>query len=153
MDVGCGGGLALVGSARRLTTGRAVGLDHWSQTDLSDNSPDATWSNARAEGVEARVTVETGDAMAMPFADRTFDVVLSMTALHNIPSPEGRRRALAEILRVLKPNGRLSLFDIQHTRSYARDLEALGAHNVRISSLILLWLMPGWRLTADKAAG
>src|SRR5207247_238182 len=41
LDVGCGRGLLLVGAAKRLTTGSAVGIDLWQQQDLSGNRPEA----------------------------------------------------------------------------------------------------------------
>ena len=40
LDVGTGAGLLLIGAAKRLTTGRAVGIDLWSQVDLSGNGPE-----------------------------------------------------------------------------------------------------------------
>src|SRR5262249_47681315 len=54
LDVGCGRGLLLVGAARRLPNGRAVGVDLWSQVDLSGNSASATLANAAAEGGSGR---------------------------------------------------------------------------------------------------
>ncbi len=63
LDVGCGRGLLLVGAARRLTTGKATGIDLWQAEDLSGNRPDAALANARAEGVADRVAVETGDML------------------------------------------------------------------------------------------
>ena len=57
LDVGYGHGLLLIGGARRLTTGRAVGIDLWSQTDQHANSAAATRANAAAEGVADRVEV------------------------------------------------------------------------------------------------
>src|SRR6478735_342540 len=38
LDVGCGLGLFLVGAAKRLSTGGAVGIDKWQQEDLSGNN-------------------------------------------------------------------------------------------------------------------
>ena len=38
LDVGCGLGLFLIGAAKRLSTGRAVGIDKWQQEDLSGNN-------------------------------------------------------------------------------------------------------------------
>src|SRR5213083_296191 len=37
LDVGCGRGLMLIGAAKRLTTGSAVGIDIWQAEDLSGN--------------------------------------------------------------------------------------------------------------------
>jgi SAM-dependent methyltransferase len=134
LDVGCGRGLVLVGAARRLTTGKAVGVDLWQGADLSGNRPEATLANAQLEGVADRVEVKDGDARQLPFADATFDVVLSSLALHNIPGREGRRQAVREIARVLKPGGHLALVDIQHTGQYARTLRECGLDAVKRSA-------------------
>jgi len=110
LDMGCGRGAVLIAAARRLPEGRAVGLDSWT-ADQSGNRPEATLANAAAAGVAERVEVRTGDMTAMPFPDDSFDVVTSAMAIHNIPSAEGRRRALDEAVRVLRPGGRLFIAD------------------------------------------
>lgn len=148
LDVGCGRGLAAIGAAHRLTTGHATGVDLWSQRDLSNNGPEAARANAEAEGVRTRVTFETGDARRLPFADASFDVVVSMTALHNIASADDRATALAEIARVLAPGGRLALFDIFKTREYRARLAGLGFTDIALSRPVFLWLMPGRRIDA-----
>ncbi len=61
LDAGCGRGLLLIGAAKRLTTGKAVGVDVWTNAQ-SDNRPAATWENARREGVADRIQVEEADA-------------------------------------------------------------------------------------------
>ena len=91
LDVGCGHGLLLIGAAKRLPRGRAVGIDLWSQVDQGNNSKEATLRNAELEGVADRVEVHTGDMRQMPFADATFDAVVANLAIHNVPSREGRR--------------------------------------------------------------
>ncbi len=106
LDVGCGRGLLLIEAARRLGGGRAVGLDLWNAEDLSGNNRAAAQSNAICEGVADRVTLVDGDMRCMPFEDDSFDVVLSSMAVHNIYEPAGRKQALAEIIRVLRPGGR-----------------------------------------------
>ncbi|MEE7463856.1 methyltransferase type 11 [Methylobacterium fujisawaense] len=126
LDVGCGRGLMLVGAARRLNSGIATGIDLWRSEDQADNSPDATLENARREGVADRVRVETGDARALPFADASFDAVVSHWVIHNLPEPADRTRALNEMLRVLRPGGVLVLADIAHHRVYRAQLEAHG---------------------------
>jgi SAM-dependent methyltransferase len=150
LDIGCGRGLALIGAAKRLETGRAVGIDLWSRTDLSGNTPDATWANARAEGVGGRIAIETGDARALPFPDASFDVVVSMTAIHNIKGKAGRRQAIAEAVRVLRPGGRLALFDIFHAGQYRPWLAEAGLRDVGVSWPYLLWLVPGRVVTGRK---
>ena len=41
----------VIGAARRLTTGKAVGIDLWSAEDQTANTPEAALDNARIEGV------------------------------------------------------------------------------------------------------
>src|SRR5262245_24039093 len=126
LDVGCGRGLFLLGAAKRLTTGRATGIDIWQAEDLSGNKPEATLSNAVSEGVADRVEVQTADARKLPFDDASFDVVLSSAALHNIYDAGQRLTAVREIARVLKVGGRVLIVDVRHTRDYARTLREAG---------------------------
>jgi SAM-dependent methyltransferase len=110
LDLGCGRGAVLIAAARRLPEGRAVGADLWTR-DQSGNSPEVTLANAAAAGVADRVEVHTADMTALPFPDGAFDVVTSALAIHNIPSPEGRYRAVDEAMRVLRPGGQLLVAD------------------------------------------
>jgi SAM-dependent methyltransferase len=150
LDVGCGRGLLLVGAARRLTTGRAVGLDLWRRQDQAGNDPAATMANARAEGVAERVELRDGDARQLPFDDRTFDVVVSSLALHNIPGSEGRAAAIGEIVRVLKPGGRVAVLDFRGTRQYEAGLAAAGLGDVRRSPRRFAMYPPVRVVTATK---
>jgi SAM-dependent methyltransferase len=126
LDVGCGLGLFLIGAAKRLSTGRAVGIDKWQQEDLSGNNAAGTLENATIEGVAGKVDVHTGDARKLPFDDASFDVVLSSMALHNIYNAGERQTAVREIARVLEPGGRVLIVDVRHTRQYAAILRDAG---------------------------
>lgn len=131
LDLGCGRGLMLVGAARRVPRGGAVGIDLWQAEDLSGNRPEATLENARREGVGDRVTVETGDMRELPFPDASFDVIVSKAAIHNIYDPMGRAEVLAELARVLKPGGHVVIDDIRHTSAYVRQLRSRGVPDAR----------------------
>ncbi|MEP7200650.1 MAG: class I SAM-dependent methyltransferase [Chloroflexota bacterium] len=146
LDVGCGRGLLLLGAAKRLTTGKAVGVDIWRNEDQSDNRADATWANARAEGVADRVEIKDGDARDLPFADNSFDVIVSSLALHNIPDAGGRAQAIREIARVLKSGGRVAIFDVARTDEYARVLGAHGMSDVKRVMGLPLFMSPLARL-------
>ena len=126
LDVGCGRGHVLIEVAKRLTSGQAIGVDLWLSKDLTGNRPNITLENATAAGVADRVTVETGDMCALPFATSTFDAIASMTAIHNVPGEARRDLALSEMVRVLKPGGQLAIFDVFHSLDYARVLRAAG---------------------------
>jgi arsenite methyltransferase len=151
LDVGCGRGLLLVGAAKRLTTGRAVGLDLWRTRDQAGNDPAATIANAQAEGVAERIELCDGDARQLPFDDQTFDLVVSSMALHNIPGAAGRAAATGEIARVLKPGGRVAILDFRNTDQYAAVLATAGLGDVHRSQRRLGMYPPVRVVTATKA--
>ncbi|HEV7860887.1 MAG TPA: class I SAM-dependent methyltransferase [Pyrinomonadaceae bacterium] len=131
LDVGCGRGLMLIGAAKRLTTGSATGIDLWQAEDLSGNRPEATLENARREGVADRIEVKTADMRRIPFADQTFDVVVSCAAIHNLYKAGERAEAISEIARVLKPGGQALIDDIRHIQEYASVFSQNGCAEVR----------------------
>ena len=132
LDVGCGRGLMLIGAARRLSTGKAIGIDLWRAEDQAANTPEATWENARIEGVADRIGIATGDARDLPFPRGCFDVVLSHWVVHNLPDAASRARAVDEMLRVLRPGGVLMLADIAHHAEYRDQLAARGLADIRV---------------------
>jgi arsenite methyltransferase len=139
LDLGCGRGALLLSAAKLLPRGRAVGIDLW-RADQTGNSPDATRRNAEREGVAPdRVELTTGDMTQLPFADNTFDLIISNLALHNIPSAAGRRAAIDEAVRVLRPGGRLAIADLWATNRHRARLQELGLTDVRRRNL-------GWRM-------
>ena len=134
LDVGCGRGLILVGAARRLKTGSAVGVDIWNAQDLSGNRADVPLRNAAVEGVAERVSVQTADMRKLPFLDGHFDVVVSRAAVHNLYSADERRAAIREIARVLAPGGRALIADVRHHGEYAAAFAAHGCEPRRLDS-------------------
>ncbi len=138
LDMGCGRGAVLTAVARRLTTGRIVGIDIWSTRDQSGNAQAVTERNAKLEGVADRVEIQTGDMRALPFSDASFDLVVSSLAIHNINGNDERSKAIAEGFRVLKAGGRLVVADIRAAQTYESTLRALGATELQRRRL-------GWR--------
>jgi len=126
LDVGTGRGLLLVGAAKKLKTGRAIGIDVWSQIDMAANSEANTLANILAEGVQAQAAVQEGDARKMSFPESSFDIVLSNLCLHNISDAEGRRQACLEIARVLKPGGTALISDFMKTKEYVAAFREAG---------------------------
>ncbi len=149
LDVGCGHGLLLVAAAKRLTTGRAVGIDIWSH-DQGDNRPENTARNARIEGVADRVEIRDCDARQLAFPDESFDVVISSLALHHIPGDREREQAICEIMRVLRPGGQVAIYDIKRISQYQQIFLASGMEEVRLSGRSFWYLLPTFILTAIK---
>jgi arsenite methyltransferase len=150
LDVGCGRGLLLIGVAKRLKSGKVTGIDVWNPQDLSGNTADAAKQNAKIEGVPERVRIENGDARHMVYPEKNFDVVVSSLAIHNISERDERDQAVREMWRVLKPGGKLMIFDIFHTARYAQVLRDAGAADLTLSGLGFLWCVPSRTLIAKK---
>ncbi|MFL5581876.1 MAG: class I SAM-dependent methyltransferase [Gemmatimonadaceae bacterium] len=105
LDVGCGTGSLAVAARRRVgATGTVRGVDA---------SPEMV-EQARAKAAKAGldVTFEVARAEALPFADASFDVVLSTLMMHHLPRSV-RESFAAEIRRVLKPGGRVLAVDFE----------------------------------------
>ena len=144
LDIGCGRGLMLIGAARRLRSGRAVGVDLWRTEDLSGNHPGATLANAKAEGVQEFVQVETADMRQLPFPDQSFDRVLSSAAIHNLADATARAQAIREIARVLRPGGYAIIDDIRHLGEYNATFRQVRCSPIRrldSPALSLVWTL------------
>ena len=153
LDLGCGRGAVLLMAAQCVPNGRAVGVDIWRKQDQSGNAAEATRRNAIAEGVTDRIELHTADMTALPFADDSFDVVVSSLAIHNIKGNAGRDRAIDEAIRVLRTGGRLLIVDIFATRHYIAHLTARGMANVSRRGLgMRLWWGGPWVSTHVVAA-
>ena len=150
LDVGCGRGLLLIGAAKRVPRGRAVGIDVWSTTDQSGNRREATLANADAEDVAARVEVVDGDMRALPFADASFDAVVSSIAIHTLDDADDRERTCFEIARVLRPGGRLAVLDFRATEQYAHAFEDAGLVDVARSGRSFRMYPPVRLVTARR---
>jgi ubiquinone/menaquinone biosynthesis C-methylase UbiE len=96
LDVAAGNGNAALAAARR---GAVV-----TASDYVEQLLDRTGARAEAEGLA--VELRTADAEDLPFADGTFDVVLSTFGVMFTPQPDV---AAAELLRVCRPGGRIGL--------------------------------------------
>jgi len=151
LDVGCGSGLLLNKAAKKLTLGgAAVGIDIWSKIDLSDNSAQVTINNARIEGVLDRIKIVDGDARELPFADASFDIVVSSLVVHNLAQKYNRESVMNEMIRVLKPGGYLLIQDIFYTKEYAIYLKTKNLSSVMMSSLQWLIFPPVRMVIAKK---
>jgi arsenite methyltransferase len=126
VDIGTGRGLLLIGAAKRLTSGRATGIDIWNPSDLRGNARYRTMRNLVAEGVADRCDLLDEPAQELSLADASADVVLSNLCLHNIVSHAERDRACRQIARVLKSGGCALISDFRFTNQYGQALQHAG---------------------------
>jgi ubiquinone/menaquinone biosynthesis C-methylase UbiE len=77
------------------------------------------------------------------------DAVVANLAIHNISSREGRREAISEIVRVLKPGGQVALMDFKHVSQYAEDLKNHGILDARACGPSF-WIFPPVRVACGR---
>lgn len=101
-----------VGEVLEVAVGTGLNLPHYTRdvrlTGLDLSVPMLDEARRRAEQAGRSATWVEGDAGDLPFGDDTFDSVVSTFALCGVRDVE---RALAEIIRVVRPNGRILLAD------------------------------------------
>jgi SAM-dependent methyltransferase len=100
LDVGCGGGRTIDKLATLASAGRVSGIDISNQSIAVSRKTNAKWIAA------GRVDIQQAAVSKLPFTDAQFDLVTAVETHYYWPDPVADMR---EILRVLKPGGRLCL--------------------------------------------
>jgi ubiquinone/menaquinone biosynthesis C-methylase UbiE len=100
LEVGTGKGRFLVRLARHVAAVTTV--------DIAAEEQQCARLNARYAGLEEKIRFVLQDAARLPWPDCTFDAAVTMNAMHHIAHFE---QVLEEMLRVVKPGGRIVLAD------------------------------------------
>jgi ubiquinone/menaquinone biosynthesis C-methylase UbiE len=121
LELGCGPGYLWKECAERIPAGWDITL-----SDLSSGMLDAAWRNLVVTG--RTFQFKEIDAQSIPYPDESFDAVIANHMLYHVPD---RSKALAEIKRVLKPNGHLFATTIgkNHLKEIADLLRRISLGN------------------------
>jgi len=133
LDLGCGTGTLTLRLARSAPGASVVGIDA-DAAALERARVKLAGSGARAELIEAR-------AEALPLADASFDRVVSSLVFHHL-TRDGKRAALAEARRVLRPDGEL------HVADWGRPHDL-----VMRAAFLPVQLLDGFATTSDNVRG
>ncbi|HEY5100182.1 MAG TPA: methyltransferase domain-containing protein [Gaiellaceae bacterium] len=103
LDLGSGPGFLACELAREVgATGRIVAVD------VSSDMNSIASKRIAAAGLSDRVDIVEGDATALAFADAVFDAAVSTQVIEYLAEPDA---ALHQLVRVLRPGGRLVIID------------------------------------------
>lgn len=133
LDLGAGTGTLAIQCKRQHPAAAVTGLD------ADPRILGRAREKAAAAGVE--VTFVEGMSDALPFADKSFDRVLSTLFFHHL-MPDVKRHTLAEVARVLRPGGRL------HVADWGKPGDPAMA-----ALFSFVRLFDGFAVTADNARG
>jgi len=110
LDIGCGNGPLVIALAQKYPGARVTGIDYWgAQWEYAQS---ACERNAQVAGVTQRVTFQKASAASLPFADGTFDAVVSNLVFHEVNDARDKRALIREALRVLRKGGKFAFQDL-----------------------------------------
>ena len=95
-----------------LALARRPGIKHAVVLDLLPGMIAKARSKAAAAGLSKHMTCMLGDALDLPFPDASFACCTAGFSLRNMPSPGGIQKALAEMVRVVRPGGRVAVLEL-----------------------------------------
>jgi ubiquinone/menaquinone biosynthesis C-methylase UbiE len=129
-DLGCGPGASTLALARRRSGARVIGLD------VAPRMVRIARRAARTRGLSLeRVRFVVGDATRLPFHADAMDAVTGHSFLYQVPD---RPAALSEIVRVLRPGGRLILMEPNAGAAGPRQVLRLSRHQRHLIA-VALW--------------
>jgi ubiquinone/menaquinone biosynthesis C-methylase UbiE len=119
LDVACGGGIVVCAFAPHVK--HATGID------MTPAMLDRARQHAADQGI-GNVTWDGGDVTSLPYADGTFDIVVTRFSMHHFLDPVGVMR---EMKRVCAPGGRLVVVDMYASDDPAKAAEWNRAEKLR----------------------
>lgn len=151
LDIGCGNGSFTELIVQRCAPAQVIGID----------PSEAQLKFARSRAGMGDVVFETGDAMALPYPDNSFDIAVMALVLFFVPDPA---KGVAEMMRVVRPGGTVAIYvwDILGggfpQEPIQAELEKMGIARIwppsapisRMEELKALWSSSGFEATEMK---
>jgi ubiquinone/menaquinone biosynthesis C-methylase UbiE len=134
LDLACGTGTLAISAARATPGARVVGVD----------ADQVVLAKARTKARRAGVDIAFDEALStkLPYEDRSFDVVLSTLFFHHLHD-DAKAASATEIVRILRPGGRLVVGDVGRPQDAA----------MRLAVLATVQSLDGVATTASNVAG
>jgi SAM-dependent methyltransferase len=110
LDIGTGNAALAVRLAKRYPSLHVTGIDCWGSN--WEYAQSRCERNAQLEGIGERVTFQKASAAALPFADASFDHVVSHFVFHEVSELPDKREVIREALRVLREGGTFAFQDM-----------------------------------------
>jgi ubiquinone/menaquinone biosynthesis C-methylase UbiE len=140
LDVACGPGELVLGLAPRVSFARGIDMTHEMILQAREFQRERKIQN---------VSFDRGDAEQLPYPDHTFDLVTCQCSFHHMPKPE---LVLNEMVRVMKPEGRLMIIDTLASESDSKfelhnriDCARDPSHtqNLRLTTFLTMFKITG----------
>lgn len=133
LDLGCGTGTLAILLKQTYPTAEVTGLDIDPKViEIAEE---------KALNLGMNVTFNQGIAFELPYADHSFDRVVTSLMLHHL-TLENKRRTLQEIFRVLKPEGEL------HVADWGKAQNGLMR-----AAFLSIQILDGFKTTSDNVTG
>lgn len=125
LEVACNMGTTSIGLAKQFGC-------HIEGVDLDEDALEKAKANIVAHHLQDKIHVQRANAMKLPFADKSFDIVINEAMLTMLPLP-AKLKAVTEYYRVLKPGGFLLTHDVMLTTENADHILAQLREAINVS--------------------
>jgi ubiquinone/menaquinone biosynthesis C-methylase UbiE len=134
LDLACGTGTLAIAAARLAPGARVVGVD----------ADPVVLAKARTKARRGGLDISFDEAMSteLPYEDGSFDIVLSTLFFHHLQD-DAKTGSAAEVVRILRPRGRLIVGDVGRPQDPV----------MRLAVLATVQLLDGFATTASNVAG
>jgi ubiquinone/menaquinone biosynthesis C-methylase UbiE len=157
LEIGTGSASLIIKAAKAFPRSTLVGIDYWGNS--WGYSKSLCEMNAKIEAVSTRTTFIKASASKLPFADHTFNAIVSCLTFHEVKDESNKLKVLQEAFRVLSPGGVFVFMDLfmdnhiyGNYSNFLNEVKKLGLSELKAVKLDTLIKLPRV-LQSTKALG